>query len=103
MTNPQSQWNELGNQMQALALKLKLHFEQTGGPEMKETLRNLRNNLEEAFTAAGSAIRDEAVRDDARQAGKLLGDAVAGTFAKVSEEIKQFVDRPREPRDPEQS
>ena len=98
MTNPQGQWNDLGNQVQALATKLKLHFEQTGAPDVKETLNTLRNTLEDAFTAAGNAFRDESVRDDARQAGKLLGDAVAGTFAKVSEEVKEFLQR--EPKQP---
>jgi Flp pilus assembly pilin Flp len=99
MTNPQAQWTELANQVQALAQKVKLHFEQHGGPELKETLNTLRTTLEEAFTAAGNTIRDEDVREDAKQAGKLLGEAVAGTFAKVSEELREFVDRQRAPHD----
>ena len=89
MTEPTgSPWSEVASRVDALALKLKLHFEQSGSGEVPQALNKLRDAMNEAFDAAGNAVRDENVRADVREVGQLLADAVANTFAKASSEIK---------------
>jgi hypothetical protein len=89
----QTRWTDVANRLDALALKLKMHFEQTGSAEAKEALRKLGDTVNEAFEAAGNAVRDDAVRADVREAGRLFADAVSATFAKVTGEVKEKVDR----------
>jgi hypothetical protein len=94
MTQPQSQWSELSDRLEALALKLKLHLEQTqDSEEVEQALGKLRQSVQDAFEAAGTAVRDEAVRSDARDVGRLLADAVSTTFARVSEDIRDAFSR----------
>ena len=86
-------WHELGERLDAVALKLKMHLEQSNTGEVSEAVGKLRNAVAEAFDAAGSAVLDEAVRADVREAGRLFLDAVSTTFAAVSGEVREFVDR----------
>jgi hypothetical protein len=89
MTEPtNSQWSEVASRVDALALKLKLHLEQSGTGEVPQALNRLRDAVNEAFDAAGNAVRDEGVRADVRDVGRLLADAFSNTFAKASSEIK---------------
>jgi hypothetical protein len=54
-------WAELSERLEALALKLKLHLEQAGaGDVVPQALGELREWMEDAFSAAGNAINDEA-------------------------------------------
>src|SRR5438034_11592225 len=90
MSEQSKPWSEVGERLEALALKLKLHFEQTGRrEEVPDAIRKLRNSVREAFEAAGHAVRDDAVRADVREAGRLFADAVSVTFANVSEALKE--------------
>lgn len=87
MTTNES-WRDLSDRLESLALKLKLHFEQTGDEEVPEALGKLRQGVREAFDAAGNAVKDEAVRSDVREVGRLLADAVSTTLGKASDEIR---------------
>lgn len=92
MTDRQSAWGELGDRLEALGLKLKLHFEQTGGEggsEAKETLDKIKKGVQDAFDAAGNAVKDDAVRTDVREAGKLFADAVGDTLYKLGDAVKR--------------
>src|SRR5436190_8452820 len=90
MSEQSKPWSEVGERLDALAVKLKLHFEQTGRrQEVPDAIQKLRNSVREAFEAAGSAVRDDAVRADVREAGRLFADAVSVTFAKVTEDLKE--------------
>lgn len=89
----QAKWSELGNQLNALALKVKLHFEQTGSTEGRDALKKLGDSVNEAFEAAGNAVQDSAVRSDVREAGRIFADALSATFTQVSKEFKDLVDR----------
>jgi len=90
-------WAELSDRLEALALKLKMHLEQVGGDDdaMPKALSDLRDTVEDAFTAAGNAVRDEAVRADVREVGQLLADAVSTAFAKVNDDVRSALDRKR--------
>ena len=107
MSEQSNRWSEVGEQLEALALKLKLHFEQTDRrEEVPDAIQKLRASVGDAFEAAGNAVRDDAVRADVREAGRLFVDAVSATFAKVSDELKDTADRlkdkgrPDEPEPP---
>jgi hypothetical protein len=90
MGEQSERWSEVGERLEALALKLKLHFEQTGRrEEVPDALQKLRASVGEAFDAAGNAVRDDAVKADVKEAGRLFVDAVSATFAKVSEDLKE--------------
>ena len=85
-------WQELGERLDGLALKLKMHLRQSDSGEVSEAFDSLHKAVADAFEAAGGAIRDEAVRADVREAGRLFLDAVSTTFATVSDEVKEFVE-----------
>jgi hypothetical protein len=97
MSEQSERWSEVGEKLEALALKLKLHFEQTGRrEEVPDALQKLRASVGEAFDAAGNAVRDDAVKSDVKEAGRLFVDAVSATFAKVSEELKERAENLKE-------
>ena len=97
MSEQSNRWSEVGDRLEALALKLKLHFEQTGRrDETADTMEKLRSSVSDAFDAAGNAVRDDAVKADVRDAGRLFVDALSATFAKVSEELKERADNLRD-------
>jgi hypothetical protein len=80
--------------VEALALKLKMHVEQSGDDkEVKDALGRLRNAVDDAFQAAEGAVHDRAVREDVREVGRLLTDAVTTTFARVGAEIRDLFER----------
>jgi hypothetical protein len=89
-------WANLSERLEALALKLKLHLEQTGATEgMPQALGELRARMEDAFTAAGNAVKDDGVRADVREVGRLLADAVSMSLAKVSDDVRDALERRR--------
>src|SRR5829696_5053079 len=89
MTDVGSRWYEVGERLEALGLKLKLHFQQTGREdETVDTLHRLRTSVNEAFEAAGNAVRDDAVKSDVRETGRLFLDALSASLAKASEKLK---------------
>jgi hypothetical protein len=95
MSSTQGQWAELSDRIEALALKLKLHLEQAEDDELREALGRLRQGVREAFEAAETAVKDDGVRSDVRDVGRLLVDAVSTTLAKASDEVRDaFTRRP---------
>lgn len=88
MTDQSSQWRELADRVEALALKLKLHVEQASDDgEMREAMGRLRADVDAAFKAAGNAVQDHAVREDVREVGRLLTDALDTTFSRVGDQV----------------
>ncbi len=101
MSDVGSRWSEVGERIEALALKLKLHFEQTGrGDEAAaEPLQKIRDSVTDAFEAAGNAVRDDAVKADVRETGRLFLDALSASLAKAAESLREKP--PAEPTPPE--
>ncbi|HEU4424465.1 MAG TPA: hypothetical protein VFR67_18205 [Pilimelia sp.] len=89
-------WAELSDRLEALALKLRLHLQQAGAADgVPQALGELRDKVEDAFTAAGNAVQDDAVRADVRDVGRLLAEAVSATLAKVSDDVRDVLERQR--------
>jgi hypothetical protein len=94
MTDQANQWREVAERADALALKLKLHVEQTSDDAtVRDALGKLRTSMEDAFEAAGHAVHDEAVREDVREVGRLLTDALDTTFDRVGREVRELFQR----------
>jgi len=82
MTQSKETWAELGDRLEALGLKLKLHLEQSDSA-FPEAMAKLGESVKGAVEAAGNAVRDDAVKSDVREVGQLLGDLVSNAVAKV--------------------
>lgn len=94
MNEQSAQWRELSDRVEALALKLKMHAEQAADDAtVKDALGRLRVAVDDAFEAAGNAVRDEAVRDDVRAVGRLLTDALTNTFARAGSQVRELFER----------
>ncbi|GHJ45724.1 hypothetical protein Cs7R123_30660 [Catellatospora sp. TT07R-123] len=93
MTN---EWNEIGDRLQGLGLKLKLHFEQSGPGEWPDALIKLGTAVEDLFKTAGNAVQDEAVRADVRNVGHLLADAVSNTIGSAGHDVRGWFDGVRD-------
>ena len=89
MTEQSAQWQELASRVEALALKLKLHHEQASTDRaVEDAIGRLRAEVDDAFQAAGNAMHDDAVRDDLREVGRLLTDALDTTFTRVDSQVR---------------
>jgi hypothetical protein len=94
MTNVQERWKELGDQLESLGLKLKLHVEQATSEiddDVKDGLARVGKAIEDVFDALGEAVDDDAVRADAKEAGRRLLDAVDATFTEVGDVLRDRV------------
>jgi hypothetical protein len=109
MSDVGSRWSEVGERMEALALKLKLHFEQTGRAEgstdATDPLHKLRDSVSDAFDAAGNAVHDDAVKADVRETGRLFLEALSVSLARAAEHLREKPTTaqppaPTEPPDP---
>jgi hypothetical protein len=81
-------WQEFSDRLEALGLKLKLHFEQSRDGDLAGTMRTLRERVQEAFDATSSAVDDEAVRADVREVGRLLADELANTLDRMGRDVR---------------
>jgi hypothetical protein len=90
---PDPPWAEIGSRLEALALKLKLHYEQAGGERAPHALDELRDRVQDAFAAAGNAFHDDAVRSDVREVGVMVGEAVADALTTVGDDMREAVRR----------
>jgi hypothetical protein len=90
MSDLGSRWSEVGVKIEALALKLRLHFQQTGNAEQaSEPLDRIRDSVTGAFEAAGNAVHDDAVKSDVRDTGRLFLEALSASFAKAAEHLRE--------------
>ncbi len=92
MADPKKAWADIGDAMSALGLKLKLHTEQEmseDGKEFTSALERLAGTVNDIFEGVGSAARDPAVRDDARNIAQAFAGAVDPTIAEARSRLKQ--------------
>jgi sugar phosphate isomerase/epimerase len=87
MTNTATKdaWAEVGDRLEALALKLKLHAKEElseDGVTVRGALERLKDAVEDSVTAVSDACHDPAVRDDAREAVSSLARAITKTLDK---------------------
>ena len=117
MTDARSAWLATGEQLTALGAKLGAHYEEQhakdgdsdltedtydkpASSQPEEAIKKLGEVARDAFEAAGTAARDEAVRSDVKQVGISLLGALEVTFREVSNEVRKVFDRPPTPPAP---
>jgi hypothetical protein len=93
MADTKQAWSEVADRFGELGLKLKLHYQQASEarPEddtMRKALEELRDSVDQAFDAVGNAVKDPAVKDDARDVAHALREALSTTFAEASEDLR---------------
>ncbi|HKA68687.1 MAG TPA: hypothetical protein VKG85_06160 [Actinomycetes bacterium] len=93
MATTQEAWGEVAERLEALSLKLKMHLEQSHDDAVPDALGRIRQGVEDLFEAAGNAVKDDAVRDDVRDVGRLIADAVSTTLSKVGADVREALRR----------
>jgi hypothetical protein len=86
-----SEWNEVGERLGGLGLKLKLHAEQALGEDrvrVEDALQNVREAIEEAFSALRAGVTDPAVRDDVKNVAEGVASAISSTLSGVGDELR---------------
>lgn len=101
MADVKAAWNETGEALNSLGLKLKLHYEQQRGgdadatrAEVEDAVKRLTETVKDAFEALGSAAHDPAVKADAQQVGQSLVQALNATFEEVRKNVRRPGDQP---------
>ena len=80
-------WGKVGDELSGLGLKLKYHVQEEfsdkadddDGTEVKVALKRLADAIDDALDAAENAAKDPAVREDVKDAGRSLMDALTTT------------------------
>lgn len=100
MADVRSAWNEAGERLQGLGATLKQHYAQQRGDEAGQTkeqvgdaFKKVGEALQGAFDALGAAAKDPAVKEDVKQAGRSVSDALSVTFAELSDDVKKAFDK----------
>lgn len=85
--NSSKDWKAVGDDIEGLALKLKLHFEQDA-PEsrddMQTAVKAAADGVEAAFEGLRAAVKDPAVKQDVKDVAVGLRDALANTLSELS-------------------
>lgn len=96
MSELKAQWDEVGERFAALGRHWRERYEERARNEgaearaqVDDALRTLADAVDDVAAAIGDAVRDPATREQARQAGTSLGDALAATFGEVGEQIRR--------------
>lgn len=89
-------WEQVGDRMVALGLKLKLHVEETTSLDetrVREAFDKLGAAIRDTVEAVGSTAKDPGVVADLRSAGESLTDALANTFSEVAANLRNVFRR----------
>ena len=89
-STPTTAWTEVAEKIEALALKLKLHAEEelaSAGVDLPDVADKLSAAITGAAEAIGDAVKDDAIRQDLRDAASSLADAVVTTFHAVKARV----------------
>ncbi len=103
MSDARSAWNDAGERLTGLGASLKQHYEARQeaevAPEDKpvaEAFARVGEALQGAFDALASAAKDPAVKDEVKQTGRSVADAMAATLSEVSEGVRKAFEGERE-------
>ena len=91
MDDSREAWGQVGDKLSAFLLKLKLHAqEELSEQDLKsmEGMDKLRTVINEAFEAMGDAYKDDAVRTDAKDAGRAFIAAMDATSRSVQDRLR---------------
>ncbi|MFZ4584405.1 MAG: hypothetical protein ACOYNI_04180 [Acidimicrobiia bacterium] len=94
-SNARQSWNDVGDRMAALGLKLKLHLESGSDAETeaRAAFEHLGDAIRDSLDAVARAAKDPAIHADLHDAGTSLADALASTFTELGSGIRNTVRR----------
>ncbi len=94
-TNTSTNWDEFGSKLGGLGLKLKMHMEQSSSDDhdVKNALRDLAASLEGAFDGLCKAAKDPAIKEDVRDVGSALSQAISKTLTEVGNDLRKVASR----------
>jgi Flp pilus assembly pilin Flp len=103
MSDARSAWNDAGERLTGLGASLKQHYEARQGAEVApedkpvaEAFARVGEALQGAFDALASAAKDPVVKDEVKQTGRSVADAMAATLSEVSEGVRKAFEGERE-------
>jgi|SRR5919198_851005 gas vesicle protein len=92
-------WEEVGQHFSDVGKRIGEHYRglesetqttaETQGQTVKDAIQKVVDELDQAFTGLGNALRDPQTKDSLTKAAKSLGDALDSTFAGLGERIRQ--------------
>lgn len=91
MTQTNEAWSAAADRIAALALKLKLHTEEElaeAGVSIAEIGEKVGAAISGASEALADACRDEAIRQDLRDAGAAIADAVHASLQGATRAVR---------------
>jgi len=95
MSTSKGSWNEVGDRFTAVGKRLAGHYDKrTGGSpkdtqrKVEEVVREIGNQLGHAFEAVDDTVRDDAAREDLKQAFNALGTAISSTVEDAASAIR---------------
>jgi hypothetical protein len=96
MADSKQAWDQVGRDLSDLGRRVRQHYQQPGPGQaapadrrkVEDALRELRDSLEQAFTALGDAVRDPEFGAQTKKAADSLSDALSATFAEVGERFR---------------
>jgi len=96
-TDTKTAWQAVADHLDALGLKLKLHFEQAAqgqrpAEEVGRAFERLGAAIETTFSAIGAAVEDRAVREDASKLAVALGNALADTLSAAGQDVAKVAE-----------
>jgi hypothetical protein len=97
MSESKAKWDAVGDRFTELGKHVKDRYDagsaftQEQNDRLNDAVRQIVDALDAGFTAVGDSLRDPGIRDELKQAGNAIGDAVSSTFNEVASEIKRAV------------
>ena len=103
MDDVRTTWSDAAETLGGLGSKLKVHYEQqqeadreTAQADVQTAVKRLGDAVQDAFEAMSAAAKDDAVKEDVKQFGQALTEALKATFSEMSGEVRQVMKRPTE-------
>ena len=83
-------WQAMGDELEGLALKLKLHFEQASAEsrhQMRTAAEAVADSVAAAFAGLHAAVNDEALQQDVKDAAMDLRDGISNALSQFCARI----------------
>ena len=101
MNDARDAWKNVGEQVEALGLKLKLHLKQEKDAavasrdegDTRNAFEDLSGKVTDAFDSFGNAAKDDAVLADVREIAELIKQALIDTFQAVGAEVGDLIEQ----------
>jgi hypothetical protein len=96
MSTSKDAWNEVGDRFTAVGKRLAGHYGERGDGssptetqhKVEEVVREIGNQLGRALEAVDDTVRDDAARQDLKQAFNALGSAISSTVEDAATAIR---------------